>query len=68
MRYDSLLLEWQEFIAEDITELQWIERYLEQLSDPFTFFLNISEKAGTLLGKEDKEDLEEQRIGGRYHV
>ena len=29
MRYDSLLLEWQEFIAEDIIELQWIERYLE---------------------------------------
>ena len=61
MRYDSLHVEWQEFIMEDITELQWIERYLEQLSDPFTFFMNVSDKAGVLMGKEDKEDFEEQR-------
>ena len=48
---------------EDITELQWIERYLEQLSDPFTFFMNVSDKAGVLMGKEEKEDFEEQRLG-----
>ena len=59
-RYDSLLLEWQEFISEDIIELQWIERYLQQLSDPFTFFTQISSKTG-ILDRADQEDLEEQR-------
>ena len=69
MRYDSLLLEWQEFITEDIVELQWIERYLDQLSDPFTFFAHMSEKTNNLLlGKEEKEDLDEQQRGdNQYH-
>lgn len=29
VRYDSLLVEWQDCIAEDLEELQWIERYLD---------------------------------------
>ena len=69
MRYDSLLVEWQEFISEDITELLWIERYLDQLSDPFPFFMQVSDKAGVLLGKEDKEDLALQQDGDNpYHL
>ena len=67
-RYNSLLTEWRQQIQDDIDEYNEINTCLDQLSNPFVFFSNISEKAGILLGKEDNEDLAEQFKGdNQYH-
>jgi len=30
-----LLAEWDEYISSDINEMRWIQKYLEQLDQPF---------------------------------
>ncbi len=36
-RFESLLQEWQDYITEDIEELELIKEYVENLTSPFGF-------------------------------
>lgn len=61
-RYESLLDEWNNCILVDCEEKRTIDRYLENLSDPFNFFsMMVSEQAAAVLNQYDREDLAQEQ-------
>ena len=58
-RFESLLLEWNEYIAEDIDELQKIRDYLDALTQPFGFLKVVIGQRAEELKEEDREDLQQ---------
>ena len=63
-RYESLLEEWFQHIIMDFEEKRTIDQYLENLSDPFTFFAIVSgNENAAALNDEDCEDLAHEQQG-----
>ena len=61
-KYTSLLAEWDDYILNDINELQWINKYLQQLNQPFGFLNQLIEDHNVVLNENDKQDLELEKI------
>ena len=62
-RFESLLVEWRDFLENDIQELKMIQEYLENLTTPFGFLKQAAAEKQEELSREDHEDMEEQRKG-----
>ena len=62
-RFESLLVEWRDFLENDIQELKMIQEYLENLTTPFGFLKQAAAEKLEELSKEDHQDMEEQRKG-----
>jgi len=56
-RYNTLLLEWHDYMTDDINDYENILQYLESLTTPFGFLKQVYGNVNSAMTKEDTEDM-----------